>query len=150
MQPHLKNDLLYLLRILESAEKIQLYSNPFDDPDDFFTANDQKEFNACLNLLAQIGEQTAKLSKTLVSTHAQTDWVKISGLRNRIVHDYTGIDIYITFESIKKDVPGLKREIIHIIRAELEKGNFDKNEFVVSMTSPYLRHIDFTLFEKSG
>lgn len=38
MQPHLKNDLLYLLRILESTEKIALFSGPYSNPADFFTA----------------------------------------------------------------------------------------------------------------
>ena len=50
-------DLLYLLRILEASEKIRIYSKGYTDPIGFFEANDQREFNACLSLLAQIGEQ---------------------------------------------------------------------------------------------
>ncbi|MGK2864005.1 MAG: HepT-like ribonuclease domain-containing protein [Chitinophagaceae bacterium] len=145
MQPHLKNDLLYLLRILEAAEKIILYAAPFLDATQFFSANDQKEFNACLNLLSQIGEQSNKLSNTLTEKYQQTDWVKIRGMRNRIVHDYSGVDLFITFDSIKKHIPGLKKVLSEIIRTELYNGNFDKEEFNIAQTSPYLRHVDFAL-----
>lgn len=145
MQPHLKNDLLYILRILEAAEKIMLYARPFLNAPDFFSANDQKEFNACLNLLGQIGEQSNKLSKTLTEKYLQTDWVQIRGMRNRIVHDYSGIDLFITFDSIKKNLPVLKTVLSEIVRRELNNGNFDKEEFTIAQTSPYLRHIDFAL-----
>ena len=145
MQPHLKNDLLYLLRILESTEKIMLFSGPFDNPAEFFTANDQLEFNACLSLLTQIGEQSNKLSPMLIAKYKEVDWVKIRGLRNRIVHDYTGVDLYIIFDTIKKQVPELKPAIENIIRTELQEGNFDKDEFTIAQTSPYLRHVDFSM-----
>lgn len=146
MQQHLKNDLLYLLRILESAEKIILYSDIYDNPSDFFSANDQKDFNGCLNLVAQIGEQSNKLSQTLINKYNQIDWIKIRGLRNRIVHDYTGIDVYIIFDIIKKSIPELKPKIVQIVKTELQNNNFDKDELAIAQTSPYLRHVDFTLF----
>lgn len=146
MQPHLKNDLLYLLRILESSEKIIRYTTDFNEAIEFFDHKDQMTLNACLNLLAQIGEQANKLSTTLVEKHTQPDWIKIRGMRNRIVHDYTGIDLYIVFDTIKKYIPELKSQIIPVIRAELQAENFDKEELEIAKTSPYLRHIDFGLF----
>ncbi len=146
MQPHLKNDLLFLLRILESSEKIILYTDEFKKAMEFFEHNDQMIFNACLNLLTQIGEQANKLSITLVDKHKGPDWIKIKGMRNRIVHDYTGIDIDIVFETVKKYIPALKAQIIPVIRTELLAGNFDKEELSIAQTSPYLRHVDFGLF----
>ena len=147
MQQHIKNDLLYLLRVLEAAEKIILYSSPFNQPQDFFEANDQKDFNACLNLLSQVGEQCNKLSKTLIEKYPEIDWVSVKGLRNRIVHDYTGIDLYIIFETVKKSIPELPAVIVEMIRTETGNGNFDREELSVAETSPYLRHIDFSLFK---
>ncbi len=146
MQRHLKNDLLYLLRILESAEKIILYSGEFNKAMEFFDNRDQITFNAALNLLAQIGEQAAKLSTSLLEKHPQPDWVKIRGMRNRIVHDYTGIDIHIVFETVKKYIPELKSQLITVIRAELQAGSFDIEAFAIAKSSPYLRHIDFSHF----
>jgi|CXWL01.1.fsa_nt_gi uncharacterized protein with HEPN domain len=146
MQPHLKNDLLYLLRILESSEKITIYTSDFHEAMEFFEHKDQITFNACLNLLTQIGEQGNKLSGILVEKHKQPDWIKIKGMRNRIVHDYSGIDIFIVFETVKTYIPQLKSQIVPVIRAELLAGNFDKEELAIAQTSPYLRHVDFGLF----
>ena len=53
MQQHIKNDMLYLLRILEAAKKVQLYTSSFTDWESFYFSNDQLEFNACLNQLVQ-------------------------------------------------------------------------------------------------
>ena len=145
MQPHIKNDLLYLLRMLEAAEKIILYSAQYEQPKEFFLANDQMDFNACLNLLSQIGEQCNKLSSTLVESHSTVDWISVRGLRNRIVHDYAGIDLYIIFEAIKKSIPELRPLIVEIVHIEINNGNFDKQELAVSATSPYLKHVDFSL-----
>ena len=41
MSPEIKNDLLHLLSILESIDKIKQYSNGFDDAEAFFIDSDQ-------------------------------------------------------------------------------------------------------------
>ena len=51
-----KNDLLYLLNILESIVKIRLYAADTQDAEAFYQLNDQLNFNASLNLLTNIGE----------------------------------------------------------------------------------------------
>jgi uncharacterized protein with HEPN domain len=134
--------------MLESAEKIILYCSGLKDAMVFFNHNDQMTFNACLNLLAQIGEQAGKLSTTLTAKHTAPDWNKIKGMRNRIVHDYTGIDVFIVFDTVKNYIPELRNRLITITKAELHAGNFDKEELAIAATSPYLRHIDFTVFLK--
>ena len=54
MLPNKKNDLLYLLNILESIEKIRLYGAETQDAEAFYQLNDQLNFNASLNLLTNI------------------------------------------------------------------------------------------------
>jgi uncharacterized protein with HEPN domain len=146
MQQHIKNDMLYLLRMMEAAQKIQLYAISFTDWESFYFSNDQLEFNACLNQLGQIGEQAKKLSHALTDKYCNISWQKIKGFRNRIIHEYIGIDTENVFQIIQVDVPELHRQIIPIIINELKDGNFDRAEFEIAKTSPYLKHIDFTLF----
>ncbi len=50
MLAEIKNDLLYLLNLLESIEKIHIYSKKGETAEDFFYANDQLNFNATLTL----------------------------------------------------------------------------------------------------
>lgn len=143
MQPAIKNDLVYLLRILESIEKIQIYSNQFTEPEEFFSANEQQNFNATLALLLNICEQSSKLSKQLTETYQQIKWKEIYGYRNRLAHDYTGIDQFITFEIIRNDLPVLKNDLTKIISEQLRNKNFDAEELNAARGSEYYRHIHF-------
>lgn len=144
MQPHLKNDLLYLLRMIEACEKIRLYAASFLSASDLFLAQEQMVFNACLNQLAQLGEQANKLSSTIQQKYPQIAWQQIRGFRNRVIHEYAGVDTELVFELIQIQLPLLSTQLIPIIKTEIKSGNFDRNELEAAQTSPYLRHVDFS------
>ena len=146
MQPHIKNDLLYLLRILEASQKLRLYAEGFKNYEDFYYSNDQLEFNACLNQMAQIGEQAKRISDTLIDKHRNVPWPQIKGFRNRVIHEYIGIDTENVFRIIRIDVPKFHDQVILIISEELQNGTFENEEFEIAKTSPYLKHVDFSLF----
>mgnify|MGYP000925457110 CR=1 FL=1 len=70
MLPGIRNDLMYLLNILESIEKILLYSKDCNGAETFYELNDQLNFNASLNLFANrcfIRNSCKLFGKTLVS-----------------------------------------------------------------------------------
>ena len=71
-----------------------IYFADSTDADTFFQMNDQLNFNAALNLLANIGESTSKISEDLKMEYPKINWTKIKDFRNRIVHDYLGIDLF--------------------------------------------------------
>jgi len=143
MLAEIKNDLLYLLNILESIEKIHIYSEKTGTAEDFFYANDQLNFNATLNLFAHIGENAGKISSELKNKNPGLNWQDIKDFRNKIVHDYMGIDIFVVFKIIKNELKPLKERIFCIIAEELENKNFDENEFQLARESFYYRHIPF-------
>lgn len=91
-------DLLYLLRILEAIEKILLYSKEYKTAEEFLFTNDQRDFNASLLLMMQIGEQVAKVSKDTKQKFSEIKWKEIKGFRNRVVHEYVNIDKLILFQ----------------------------------------------------
>jgi uncharacterized protein with HEPN domain len=143
MQSGIKNDLVYLLRILESIGKIQLYIADFEEAIGFFRANDQQNFNASLMLLINIGEQSNRVSDALKVKHSNLAWSQIKGFRNRIAHDYIGIDRFITFDILQNELPALKRQLEQIVRLEMLDGNFDREEYALAQTSEYYTHIDY-------
>ncbi|HEY5463124.1 MAG TPA: hypothetical protein VIJ95_07705 [Hanamia sp.] len=73
-------DLLYLLRVLESIGKILLYSKEYKKAEDFFFTNNQKDYNASLLLMIQIGEQANKISKETKKKFPKIKWQIIKGL----------------------------------------------------------------------
>lgn len=143
MRPGSNNDLLFCLRILEAIGKIKLYSKEYSDPFDFFEANDQKDFNACLLQLLHIGEQANRFSEETKLRYGSIPWQQIRAFRNIVAHDYIGVDKLIVFETIQVRLPLLKQQIELIIRELLAINVFDPAEYQISKVSNYYKHIDF-------
>ena len=57
--------------------------------------------------LIQISENAKKLSAEYKKDNSGLPWDELSGLRNRIVHDYGNVDLEIVFETLKYDIPML-------------------------------------------
>ncbi|PJZ59554.1 DUF86 domain-containing protein [Leptospira adleri] len=143
-----KNDLLYLLNIIEYIEKILIYSRFAESPEKLYDSNDQMNYNAILSLLAQIGENSNKLSDETKIKYSYP-WKDIIGLRNRIAHDYTGINIFIVYETIKNSLPDFKSKSIQIIRDGLKDFSFDNSELDSAKNSNFYSHINFIEFISS-
>jgi len=73
-------------------------------------SKDAKTVSACVFNLSQIGELAYKLSDEFVSK-STIPWHKIRGLRNRIVHDYEGIQLNIIWDVIESYLPTLVSSI---------------------------------------
>lgn len=147
MRPRPENDLVYLLMILESIGKIHIYSKDFDSAPLFYQQNDQLNFNACLLLLANIGEQSGKISEKTKDKNPQLHWRKIKDFRNKVVHDYSGIEFEMTFSIIKLELPILKERLEELIGRGLEVGVFEKEDFEVARASQFYKHVEFLKIE---
>ena len=143
MLPNEKNDLLYLLNILEYIEKIWKYTEKTKDAEELFELNEQMNLNASLTLLANIGENVSKTTDKLRDEYPSVEWQKIKNFRNRIIHDYVGIDLAIVYEIITNDLKALKPEIVKIIKEKIKQKIFDIEEIKVGKESKYYNHIDF-------
>jgi len=143
MLPNEKNDLLYLLNILEYIGKIWKYIENTNNAEELFEINEQMNLNASLTLLVNIGENVTKTTEKVKNDYPNVEWQKIKDFRNRIVHDYVGIDMAIVYEIITNDLRSLKPEIVKIIKDRIKQKIFDIEEIKISKESKYYCHIDF-------
>ena len=90
-----RNPLLLIEDILDSSNKILLYSAGMTYEE--FIA-DSKTVDAVIRNFEIIGEAANRLPDDFKEIHPNIDWHKIRGFRNRIVHDYMGIDYTIVWE----------------------------------------------------
>jgi len=77
--------------------------------------NNSMMVEACVFNLSQIGELVNKLDKEYISQHPDIPWFKMKGLRNRIVHDYEGINLILIWEIIDVDIKKLKEQLLKLI-----------------------------------
>ena len=107
-------NLTYILTILEAIEKISYYSKDFKDEEEFYFANKQLNFNASVNLLIAIGEENKKINEGL-KTSNKINWKNLSAMRDKVSHNYRGIDESMVWEIIKDYLPTLKILLIEML-----------------------------------
>lgn len=104
---------LNLLAILEAIDKIEDYSNDFQDGEDFYF--DSKSFDATMMQFVIIGEMISKLDEQFKQVHSDIPWVKIKDFRNIIAHDYFGIDSDEIWDIIQHKIKPLKADIVKLL-----------------------------------
>ena len=94
--------------IIESGNKILEYTNllTFED-----FMGDGKTIDAVVRNFEIIGEAANRLSDDFKDSHANIDWRRIKGFRNRIVHDYFGIDYTIVWQIKEAFLPKLLEKL---------------------------------------
>ncbi len=90
--------------IIESASKILVYTENLSFEQ--FT-EDSKTIDAVIRNFEIIGEAANRLPENFKDQHPAVDWHRIRGFRNRIVHDYFGIDYSIVWEIKESFLPTL-------------------------------------------
>ncbi|WP_312810994.1 HepT-like ribonuclease domain-containing protein [Sedimentibacter sp.] len=69
---------------------------------------------ACIFNLSQIGELVNKLDKEYILKYPEVPWKKMKGLRNRIIHDYEGVNLKLIWEIIYIDIKSLKEQLLNL------------------------------------
>lgn len=103
---------LLLQDILGSISKINTYTLNYTYKD---FINDSKTCDAVIRNFEIIGEAANRLPEEFKDTYSQINWYRIKGFKNRIVHDYMGIDYQIVWHIIVHDLKNLQKDIHSII-----------------------------------
>ncbi len=108
-------DLILLLEdMLESALKIKRYTANLDF-ESFI--NDEKTIDAVVRNFEIIGEAANRTDPDFSTINPEIEWKRIRGFRNRIVHDYFGIDYEIVWTIVENDIEELIDQIEILIKA---------------------------------
>jgi uncharacterized protein with HEPN domain len=98
--------------MLESLGRIARYTAGMQE-ETFLS--DRKTIDAVIRNLEIIGEAAARLTFDARQRQPGTDWQQIIGLRNRIVHEYFGVDTEIVWQIISRDLPQLSEELQRLL-----------------------------------
>lgn len=104
----LKDDSIYIEHILESINKIQRYVQDISKEE--FINNDLLQ-DAVIRNFEIIGEASKKISPDLKLSYSMIPWREIAGMRDKLIHDYFGVDIEMIWITINEDLPTLLLQI---------------------------------------
>jgi uncharacterized protein with HEPN domain len=71
---------------------------------------------ACARSLEIIGEATKNLSINLKGEFKDIEWKKIAGLRDKVIHEYFGVDWDIVWDVLQNRLAHLKSQILEVLK----------------------------------
>jgi uncharacterized protein with HEPN domain len=110
---------VYLEDILKAIEKIERFTRGLSKEE--FLSN-ELVVDAIIRNLEVIGEATKKLPEELKNRHSNLPWKEIAGMRDVLIHGYFGVDLETVWDTVKEDLPALKKEIWVILEDLNQKG----------------------------
>lgn len=113
-----KTDTYYARKIEDNLAFIVKHTEDVDQEE---LAKNEVLLDSMLFRLIQISENAKHLSDEYRVNRPSIPWMAISGLRNRIVHDYGHVELGIVYETLKNDIP----ELLSVIRKD---NNADSGE----------------------
>lgn len=109
-----KNPKIFLEDILESIERIELYTK--NKTKKKFLDNYEKQ-DAIIKRLEVIGEAVKNIPSEIKKKHPEIPWEDISGMRNILIHEYFGVVMDRVWDTAKNDIPKLKKQIKGLLKS---------------------------------
>jgi uncharacterized protein with HEPN domain len=106
---------IYLYDILQAIEAIERFVEGMTFED--FT-DDDKTASAVLRKFEIIGEAAKNIPQTTRQEYPKIPWREMSGMRDKLLHFYFGVNYDLVWQTIKNRLPELKTAIQEIIQVE--------------------------------
>lgn len=107
----MKDDRIYLLHARDAIRHTLDYTA--EGKEIFLT--DRKTQDAVVRNLQVIGEAIKQLSGMVKQSHLDIPWKSIAGMRDKLIHDYFGINLELVWEVVEKHLPPLQSKISQLL-----------------------------------
>ena len=94
----------YVRDIIESISDIEVFIKNMTFTD---FVKDKKTINAVVRSIEVIGEASKKIPDTMRKKNPSIPWKKMAGMRDKLIHEYFGIDFDVLWKTVKEDIPSL-------------------------------------------
>ena len=101
-----------MLESMESINLIEVYTVRISKED--FLKSEQIQ-DAVMRRLEIIGEASKKIPAIIKAQHPDIPWREMAGMRDILVHEYFGVDLELTWTTVKGSLPDLKQQLSSII-----------------------------------
>lgn len=107
-----KSDLLYLNHIINACKQIRVYLknvnwNKFE--------SEKLIQDGVMKQLEIIGEAARHVSDDTRKIYSEISWFEITGMRDRLIHDYVGVNLDIVWKTATEDVPKLEKQVNELL-----------------------------------
>lgn len=108
-----RDDSVYLRHILDAISRIEEYLHGVDE--EMFYQHHLVQ-DGVIRQLEIIGEASRRLSREVRASWPNVPWQDIAGMRDKLIHDYFGVDLEAVWLTARGDIPALKTEVSAILK----------------------------------
>ena len=108
-----RDDTVYLLHILDAIGLVEEYTRGMSENE--FLGNSMAH-DAVVRQIEIIGEAARNVSDEFQRKHPGLPWMKKISIRNKITHEYFNVNYAIVWDTVKDDLPSLKRSVKKLIK----------------------------------
>lgn len=108
----MKDDRIYLLHVRDAIRQIVEYTAI--EKEAFFA--DRKTQDAVVRNLEIIGEAAKRVSPGLKAAHPDIAWKPIAGMRDKLIHDYFGVNVQLVWDAVERDLPALYEKVKDLLK----------------------------------
>ena len=102
----------YLEDILEAMNKVEEFISGMSFRD---FGQDDKTVYAVIRGLEIVGEATKKIPNNIRESYPNVPWRSMAGMRDKLIHDYIGVNLEVVWKAATEDIPEYKPAIEQII-----------------------------------
>lgn len=102
---HIADECVYIISVSHNLSK-----------DEFL--DDETLKRAVVRSLEIIGEATKKIPADFKVTWSSVPWKNMAGMRDRLIHDYIGINYSIVWDVVKNKIPELNKQLQEVLSKE--------------------------------
>lgn len=117
--------ILFIEDILTCIEKIERYTSKLSFED--FCGNEMV-VDAVIRNFEIIGEAVKRIPEEIKKKYPDVAWKEAAGFRDVLIHGYFGIDLEAVWDTLKNNIPSLKKQITRVFEHEKVSEEGTKND----------------------
>lgn len=102
---HIRDETAYLLQTIQKLNQ-----------NDFVRNETLKR--ACVRSIEIIGEASKKLPADFKLAHPHIEWRAMAGMRDRLIHDYFGVDYDLVWDVLANKIPQIHKFVVDILKIQ--------------------------------
>ena len=103
----------YVSDIYDSANKIEKFVEGFSFEE---FQKDEKTIYAVIRAIEIIGEAIKNISTPVKNNHKEIPWRDAADMRNKLIHEYFGVNMEVVWKAVKEDIPELKEKMSELLK----------------------------------